>query len=433
MLHNRLALHKDMVDTYLQTSREIWDAARTMTRAERHEAVNEIYAAAQINTVDRGREQGFYTVDEYGVAHIPIVGFLTHAASPCAALFGDAETEYGFIEQAIAEASADPNVKSIEFYVDSPGGYVDGVDQAAMAIADSGKPTVAKVHNMAASAAYWLASQADRIVASSPADVVGSIGVAVDLVDFTERDANDGIKHLTFTSTDAPDKRLDLLTDEGASKLVSELDDLHEVFAKRVANGRGVTVERVNKDFGRGGVVIADKALKVGMIDRVIDIAKPQKTDSAVVDGGEAYKPASAAGETMEVAGMDLNQLKTEHHDLYAQVFDSGREAGQKAEHARVTALQETAAADPDNEKLAELCAEAVSNGKTLAEIQPQVNVAIRDFKRDKDENPPTVATQQNETASGEKKPGESDTDAAIKAGVEEVLALYGEKEVARG
>ena len=44
---------------------------------------------------------------------------------------------------------------------------------------------------------------------------------------------------------------------------------MHALFAERIASGRGITVEKVNADFGQGGLLLADLALAAGMIDTI--------------------------------------------------------------------------------------------------------------------------------------------------------------------
>jgi len=62
-----------------------------------------------------------------------------------------------------ARAASDPDVLGAIVDIDSAGGTVSGTMEAATAVADlaSKKPCVACVNTLAASAAYWIASQAD--------------------------------------------------------------------------------------------------------------------------------------------------------------------------------------------------------------------------------------------------------------------------------
>ena len=264
-----------------------------------------------------------------GVAHIPIIGELSEKPSMSAALFGVDQTTFGsIIDNINRAAAAGPMVDKIIFEIDSPGGTVNGVDQTAMAIRAIDKPTEAHVHNMAASAAFWLATQTDKIIALNPTVEVGSIGVAVEIFDDSEADKKAGITIHTIVSSGAEDKRLDVATKGGRDKIKDRLNEVHDVFVQRVAEGRGVSEETVREDFGKGGVLIASKALAVGMIDGVMDggqliQAKGHKNDKK--HKAEAFEPATVAGNNNEeVIKMTIDELKTQDPDLYKNVFEAG-------------------------------------------------------------------------------------------------------------
>jgi signal peptide peptidase SppA len=305
------------------------DIEKVKAEASRKE-LHEITAIIKSETEDSG---SLYYI-ENGEAHIPIVGQLSEKPSVSAQLFGEDQTTYGSIIDNIEKAEADPSVSKIIFDTDSPGGTVSGVDQTAMAIRSASKPTQGRVHNMAASGAYWLISQTDEIVAMTPSVEVGSIGVAVEISDYKKYDESKGISRHVITSSDAPDKRADVGTEEGRDKIQARLNDIHDVFVKRVSEGRNVSAEKINKDFGHGGMVIASKALDAGMIDAVIDGAEMVTASGA--NKTKAAQPAEGAGINNEEVMMDMtkDQLKAENPGLYKEIF----EAGVNAERDRVTA-----------------------------------------------------------------------------------------------
>lgn len=377
---------------YLKIQDEVRVAHRGMSAVEMREAIAQIYASTLINGVLGGPQDGQapYSVDGDGVAHIPVTGMLTPELSPCAGLTGP-ETEYSFIRGAVMAANSDPRVLSILLETDSPGGNVNGLDETAQVIAASEKPINSRVHNMAASAAYWLISQTGKIVASSPADMVGSIGVAVQITDHSEADAQEGIETIVLTSTDAPNKRPDIKTEDGKEQIVADLDALHGVFASRVAAGRGTTVANVNANYGRGGVLIAAEAMKAGMIDFVngVSIARDNTP-------GVAGAAARAADKKREVKGMEyiditLEALTKERPELVA----AATEAGVKKERERQASLDRWAKADPENQKVSEIVAEAKAAGKSESDVQPQLLVAVRKHADGTDggENPPSTTT----------------------------------------
>lgn len=87
-------------------------------------------------------------------------------------------TSYEGIAAQIREAAGDDEIKNIVLDISSPGGEVGGLFNLAASIRRLAKTkyVAAVVDDMAASAAYALASAADEIVVS-PTSVVGSIGV----------------------------------------------------------------------------------------------------------------------------------------------------------------------------------------------------------------------------------------------------------------
>ncbi len=322
MIHLCYALEEMALQEYLRVKDDLSAYKQGRTPEEIQAGIAEIYASAALNrSPPAGQDpRDLYQVDREGVAHIPVTGMLTASANPCAAFFGESVTEYGFIQAALQAADADPRVKAIAIEVNSPGGTVEGVDRTAQVIAGLSSRVTAYVHDVAASAAYWLASQADWIVALTPASRIGSIGVMAELIDRSGSDQKAGITRRVFTSTEAPDKLPDPATESGRIRVIKMLDDMHAVFAQRVAGGRGVSVEKVNADFGRGGMLIAADALAAGMIDQITSITK-------VRTGGVA--PAAAAGAaniTDKGAHMTLEEMKAKEPDLYAAAVKVGRE-----------------------------------------------------------------------------------------------------------
>ena len=120
--------------------------------------------------------------------------------------------------------------------------------------------------------------------------------------------------------------------------------------------------------------------------------------------------PADKAEDT-EVP-MDKELLRKEHSAVYEDVFNDGIQAGVEQERARQKALDETLEADPTNPKLAEVIAKAKAEGKSLADVQTQVFVAVRDGKLS-GENPPDL-----QTAEGLEALTEEDIQAAKLAGM---------------
>jgi len=381
---------KSYLDRLLADRRELFSFARSVKNADEMRAArDELMASAQINTTPApGETVQLKIVD--GVAHIPVTGSLTPSADPCGAFTGQAETEYGFIQAALIAAEDDQSVKSIALDINSPGGYLDGLDETAQLLAAVTKPTTAYIGSLGASAAYWLASQADKIVATSPASLVGSIGVAMEEYNDDKALADEGITHRVYTSTDAPDKRPDTNTPEGQAKVISELDALHSVFVRRVAEGRGVSIEKVNSDFGRGGVFTAEKAMAVGMIDEVI--GQHISRDEMQTNVGVADIMATGPKNIQGVKKMTPEEIEA----LKAKAYQDGIQAERK----RVADLSKFRGHNADADKAVE---EAIASGSNVGDCTAQLVAAIAkgNSKQADGQNAPAVNSQTAATASG--------------------------------
>lgn len=197
-----------------------------------------------------------------GVAIVHANGPLFRYANLFTAISG--ATSYDAMRTDFQVALDDPDVKAILLSFDTPGGHVNGVNEMAKAIRDARgvKPVVAYVGGMAASAGYWLASQADRIVIDETA-TLGSIGVRAA---FPAQGADGSVE---FISSQSPGKRLDVTSDAGRARIQSRVDALADVFVEAVASGRGVTPETVIAKFGGGDVLVGKAAVAAGMADEI--------------------------------------------------------------------------------------------------------------------------------------------------------------------
>ncbi len=243
-------------------------------------------------------------------AEISIKGVITKTPSFMAMLFGGGNTTYPDIVSAIAAAEQDDSISNITFAIDSPGGHFDGLFDTLAAIQTAKKPTKSIISNVGASAAFAIASQADEVIASNIAARIGSVGV---VATFMVRD-----DEIDITSTDAPKKRPDVSTAEGVAMVREELDAMHEIFVDAIAEGRGTTADKVNADFGQGGTVLANEALKRGMIDAVaapsLKAVKNTKTTTTTANSGN--QP--------EASNMDLKQLQAQHPETFAAAVQQG-------------------------------------------------------------------------------------------------------------
>lgn len=168
------------------------------------------------------------------------------------------------IREDFTVALADPAIGSILLDVDSPGGSVLGTNELAETIyaARGQKPIVAYVGGLGASAAYWIASAADSIIADRVA-VIGSIGVLA----IVAAQPDDGT--MVFVSSQSPNKVLEPDTEKGQASIMRQIDASAAVFIATVARNRGMGEEAIVEAAEFGDIVLGDTAAERGLIDSV--------------------------------------------------------------------------------------------------------------------------------------------------------------------
>ncbi len=363
-------------------------------------------------------------------AYIPIAGELVQTVNVCAALFGFVQTTYQSIIDNTLHAENNNDVEKIVYMIDSPGGYVSGVDETAMVIRNAKKPTESQISNLGASAAYWLASQTDKIIATSPVAEIGSIGVIATVVDRSKEDEQYGIKRYVITSKDAPEKAFDFAKEKDRKRYQERLNEIHNVFARRVAEGRKTTEKDVNENFGKGGVLIAEKALKAGMIDGIMNNEKITTNDnvnqSAIApEQGELHienKPAHAEGREV-ISNMTTNQLLAENPELYNQIYQAGIEAERKRAYAIASSMSKA-------NKYTDLYLNAMKMGQSLEETFLAVqaaDIAAKEQELSVKNSPEDIQAQDQKLEKSE-----SSEDDKIEAEIEKnknlIAAKYGGK-----
>lgn len=219
-----------------------------------------------------------YTI-EGSTATMVISGPLSrNGPSWLALLFGFGGTGYNAIIEAANDLKNDDSIEHVKMEMDTPGGYMDGLDETFQALDSLSKTKKLTAINrgMIASAGYYLAVAASKIEAVSPSAITGSIGVKVVGYDWSGYLKKEGIVRRVVISDGAPKKDANLETQKGRNIILEEINAHERIFLMRVSEGRAVDVETVKSDFGQGGMLVAfdpdpskDDALSVGMIDEL--------------------------------------------------------------------------------------------------------------------------------------------------------------------
>lgn len=212
--------------------------------------------------VPKRHSMGDQSIPSGSIAVIPIRGEIMKYDVPCGPR-GSAS-----IANDIKDCDANGNIKSILLVIDSPGGQVTYTDILADVIKNCSKPVVAYVEGMAASAAYWIASSASKVIASSELDRIGSIGTMLFFADLKPYYEEMGVKFHEFYASKSTDKNKDIndvLEGKYNDYRKNTLDKINEKFLETVKANR----PSIDDGALTGKMFFANDAIAMGLIDSI--------------------------------------------------------------------------------------------------------------------------------------------------------------------
>ncbi len=175
----------------------------------------------------------------------------------------------------LRKALNDESVKAVVLRIDSPGGATftsEVIAAEILALQEAGKPVVASMASVAASAGYFIAAGADRILAR-PSTVTGSIGI-IGMFPTYQRSlaalgvATDGVGSTVWAGQFRPDREMS----EPARQLFQVVIERgYDDFVTHVADFRGMDKDAVDR-IAQGQVWLGTEALELGLIDEFGDI-----------------------------------------------------------------------------------------------------------------------------------------------------------------
>lgn len=262
----QLALNTGLVDG-LKSREELRSFLRDLGGADGVESFNHIPLSDYLNTIPLSFVS---PPDEQGnIGIIVAEGSILNGDQPIGVIGGDSMAEL------IREARNDNNIKGLVLRVVSGGGSVfasEIIRQEILEFKKTGKPIVISMGAMAASGGYWIAADADKILASA-VTLTGSIGIFAAIPTF-----EDSLKELGVYSdgvgTTALAAGLDIT--RPLSPLLKEaiainLRHGYDQFLDIVANGRDITRQQVMK-IAEGRVFDGKTALQLGLVDELGDL-----------------------------------------------------------------------------------------------------------------------------------------------------------------
>ncbi len=181
----------------------------------------------------------------------------------------------------INEAAEDDSIEAILLRVDSPGGSPSAsetIRRAVVKAKEKGKKVVVSMGATAASGGYWVAADADKIIASR-GTLTGSIGVLMGKFEASALWENVGVNwegpqmgaNADIWSMNQP------FNARQRDRMTVLIDETYNAFLDRVAKGRKMSVAEV-RNIAKGRVWTGEQARSVGLVDEIggLEMAKYQ-------------------------------------------------------------------------------------------------------------------------------------------------------------
>lgn len=296
-----------------------------------------------------------------GVAIIPMHGSLINRFG---SYYGYV-TGYNFLRSQFSAALLDDDVRAIVFDVNSYGGEAAGCFELAAEIAEGRgtKPILAVVDSNCYSAAYALASAADKIVCI-PSAGLGSVGVVAMHMDMSKWLDKIGLE-ITFIFSG--DHKVDgnpyqKLPASVKADIQKGVDKSRATFVSVVAQNRGMD-EKVVYDT-EAKTYRADEAKSLGLVDL---IAVPRAALRSLIDGDDADGKSDEDAKTVTTTEPEKENDMAEQDKNTTAETAAATAAAAANERARVQGILN--------------CAEAKHNPKQANHLAFNTSMSVDDAK----------------------------------------------------
>lgn len=302
-----------------------------------------------------------------GIALIPIHNTLVYRQ------FGEMQptsghlTSYEEIRAWFAEANQDPAIHTILYDVESPGGEVSGVFDLVDFIMDTKqKPIYAAVNEYAYSAAYAIASTADKIFVPRTGGL-GSVGVIALHMDRSGRNEREGVRYTPiYAGAHKNDFSPDQPLSAEAYRIASEqVNEIYNLFTKTVARNRQMSQRAVRTT--EAGVFQGQKAVDIGFADEIKSISE---VIEIINQNNSKRRTKSMAVKAEEQTTQTMSQAEIEK--VKAEAAAEARKEAIEQEKVRVAGIRNACGAvkhliDPG------LADQLISDGVTLADANQRI------------------------------------------------------------
>ncbi len=260
-------------------------------------------------------------------------------------IYGKGEEGYvgqGLINESLKKAREDDKIKAIVLRVNSPGGsaLASELIWREIELTKQTKPVIVSMGNVAASGGYYIACNANKIIAE-PTTITGSIGVFGMLPNGKGLADDLGInaEQVTTNKNAVTYSFFEPLSATQHEFIKEGIIDIYELFTNRVAVGRGMSQDAV-KDIAQGRVWTGTDALNIGLVDELggLDVALLHAAEaSGITDYGIKEFPVfkinldemlSKYGLVKTKADMLKEELGEENYKIYKEIKTLSKKKG---------------------------------------------------------------------------------------------------------
>jgi protease-4 len=187
----------------------------------------------------------------------------------------------------------DDDVKAVVLRVNSPGGSATASEiilREMQLVQEAGKPVVVSMGSVAASGGYWIACQADAILAQ-PTTITGSIGVFGIFLNLDQLGTKVGVNWDGVKTAELADIFSNTRPKTAAELAILQrlVDTIYDSFLDRVAEGRDLPLSTV-AELAQGRVWSGQTALELGLVDQLGGINAAIATAAELAELGDDWQ-----------------------------------------------------------------------------------------------------------------------------------------------
>jgi signal peptide peptidase SppA len=317
----------------------------------------DVLDAAQVEDATKNRgvledkeykyEDEMYEVNG-SMATMPVYGKMFPRANMMTRLSGGTSTRK--LGRAIDEVEEREDIDRVMMVFDSPGGSIQGLTNTARKIRNMETDTVAFAEGMMASAAYFVGSAADRVVAS-PDSMIGAIGSVAKIVSRAGKLEEEGydVEVIRSAEKKAKPNPSEPIDEDSVKEVQKLVDAAHEQFVRQVATNLDISEETVSNTMADGSVINGSEAEDTNFVDDVATIDE-------VMDEfeGSVEEESEESGSAIQFLQNRYTELRERHEAVIEENQDLRSQLSDLQEEKREQEIEQTVqSAIYDEQKIA--------------------------------------------------------------------------------